>query len=401
MDWKELLCAFWKDFSGAVDDIKDLRTGQVLDSLNACWGRIFSRPRRPRRSAAVPGLRQGAIVAEARQVRGLHRLRQLSRVPIHPRPVADRRRKRRGRAAGVTVLGQDPETATRSRCATAVRRICPAGRGREAETVVAAAGPEARGRDPRKGAKTPFAAARGRRATQPAATRSWPASAATGPMCSTAILTPTSAATTTCSRSAPTGPSTSSSPRRASRPVRVSAAPRGRGARRPSRGRRGQRQAGPARVYVTHGKVNATLPKGTDTAGVTLEGRWRCSGEGRRRRRLGPAPRRPSRRRPGDGARGPFRPLRQLGQGQCDPPEVDDPGSISLGEALELIAEREGRPAPTARKPPAKAAAKNWPALGHHAIHHAHNHPWPEELDIDGSAEGDFQYAGHLIGGPS
>ena len=38
IDWKELLRAFWKDFSGAVADIKDLRTTQVLDSLNDLLG---------------------------------------------------------------------------------------------------------------------------------------------------------------------------------------------------------------------------------------------------------------------------------------------------------------------------------------------------------------------------
>ena len=38
IDWKELLRDFWNDFSGAVDDIKDLRTGQVLDSLNELLG---------------------------------------------------------------------------------------------------------------------------------------------------------------------------------------------------------------------------------------------------------------------------------------------------------------------------------------------------------------------------
>src|SRR5271166_2107911 len=37
-DWKELLRDFWNDFSGAVGDIKDLRTGQVLDSLNELLG---------------------------------------------------------------------------------------------------------------------------------------------------------------------------------------------------------------------------------------------------------------------------------------------------------------------------------------------------------------------------
>ena len=38
IDWKALLRDFWNDFSGAVDDIKDLRTGQVLDSLNELLG---------------------------------------------------------------------------------------------------------------------------------------------------------------------------------------------------------------------------------------------------------------------------------------------------------------------------------------------------------------------------
>ncbi len=38
IDWKELLRDFWNDFNGAVGDIKDLRTGQVLDSLNELLG---------------------------------------------------------------------------------------------------------------------------------------------------------------------------------------------------------------------------------------------------------------------------------------------------------------------------------------------------------------------------
>jgi DNA topoisomerase-1 len=38
IDWKDLLREFWTDFSGAVDGTKDLRTGQVLDSLNDLLG---------------------------------------------------------------------------------------------------------------------------------------------------------------------------------------------------------------------------------------------------------------------------------------------------------------------------------------------------------------------------
>ena len=38
MDWKDLLREFWNDFSGALTDIKDLRTTAVLDSLNELLG---------------------------------------------------------------------------------------------------------------------------------------------------------------------------------------------------------------------------------------------------------------------------------------------------------------------------------------------------------------------------
>ncbi|MGH6800480.1 MAG: topoisomerase C-terminal repeat-containing protein, partial [Methylocella sp.] len=38
LDWKQVLRDFWVDFSGALAGIKDLRTTQVLDSLNALLG---------------------------------------------------------------------------------------------------------------------------------------------------------------------------------------------------------------------------------------------------------------------------------------------------------------------------------------------------------------------------
>ena len=38
IDWKALLRDFWNDFSGAVGDIKDLGTRQVLDTLNELLG---------------------------------------------------------------------------------------------------------------------------------------------------------------------------------------------------------------------------------------------------------------------------------------------------------------------------------------------------------------------------
>ncbi len=38
INWKDLLRDFWRDFSGALDGTKDLRTKQVLDSLNELLG---------------------------------------------------------------------------------------------------------------------------------------------------------------------------------------------------------------------------------------------------------------------------------------------------------------------------------------------------------------------------
>jgi DNA topoisomerase-1 len=38
IDWKDLLRDFWRDFSGSLGEIKDLRTTQVLDSLNDLLG---------------------------------------------------------------------------------------------------------------------------------------------------------------------------------------------------------------------------------------------------------------------------------------------------------------------------------------------------------------------------
>jgi len=38
LDWKDLLREFWRDFIGAVNEIKDLRVAQVLDALNELLG---------------------------------------------------------------------------------------------------------------------------------------------------------------------------------------------------------------------------------------------------------------------------------------------------------------------------------------------------------------------------
>ena len=210
IDWKELLRDFWKDFSAAVGEIKDLRTGQVLDSLNALLGpHIF--PDRgdggDPRLCPVCGKGQlslklgkfGAFIGCANYPECKY-TRVLSPIGAESGE---------GERPGVTVLGQDPETGDEITLRNGrFGEYVQQGEGEKPKRSSLPQRPEARGCDPGEGAETPCAAARGRRAIRPAASRSWPASGATVLMCSTARLTPTSAATTTCWRSAPTGRST-------------------------------------------------------------------------------------------------------------------------------------------------------------------------------------------------
>ncbi len=167
IDWKALLREFWTDFSGAVADIKDLRTSS--------GARRAQRPARPAyfpgqgrrdRSAPLPGLRQGPAFAEARQVRRLHRLLELSRMLLHARAFADGGGERGGRPAGRAGARRESGERQGDHAAQrALRRLCAGGRsreglGREAAPLLAAARAEARGRDAGEGAGAALAAAR-------------------------------------------------------------------------------------------------------------------------------------------------------------------------------------------------------------------------------------------------
>ena len=132
-------------------------------------------------------------------------------------------------------------------------------------------------------------------------------------------------------------------------------------------------KAGRFGPYVNHGKINATIPKGTDPASLTLDGGGGAAqrqGRGRRRdgRLLGEHP---------DGGPvtvrdGRFGPYVNWGKVNATLPKGATPDSVTLSEALDLIAEREGRPAARpargkaapARKaqPKGKAAAAKAPA---------------------------------------
>ncbi len=116
-------------------------------------------------------------------------------------------------------------------------------------------------------------------------------------------------------------------------------------------------------AYVNHGKVNATLPKGSDPARLTLGEAVallavRAAGGGAGGRALGDHP---------DGGAitvraGRFGAYVNWGEVNATIPKSIPPDEITLGEAIALIAEREGRPArPGARKtakPKSKAPVK-------------------------------------------
>ncbi len=45
ISWKQVLTEFWKDFIGAVNEIKDVRVTEVLDVLDAMLGEHIYEPR--------------------------------------------------------------------------------------------------------------------------------------------------------------------------------------------------------------------------------------------------------------------------------------------------------------------------------------------------------------------
>jgi DNA topoisomerase-1 len=121
--------------------------------------------------------------------------------------------------------------------------------------------------------------------------------------------------------------------------------------------------------YVNHGKINATIPRGTDPASLTLADavellKAKAAGGGVIGRLVGEHP---------DGGPvtvrdGRFGAYVNWGKVNATIPKGTAPDSVTLSHALELIAEREGKPAASPRRPakgkaqPAKPAAPRRPA---------------------------------------
>ena len=138
IDWKQVLRDFWQDFSAAIGGTKELRTTEVLDALNEILGPHIFPPRSDGAEPAhLPDLRHRPALAQARALRRLRRLLELSRMPLHaPVHGLGRRRERRGvRHPSARRRPRDRPAGDGAR--RALRALHPARRGRgrrEAET---------------------------------------------------------------------------------------------------------------------------------------------------------------------------------------------------------------------------------------------------------------------------
>ena len=111
IDWKQVLRDFWRDFSGAVDETKDLRTTEVLDSLNDLLGpHIFPPKADGSNPRACPSCNDGQLSLKVGKFGAFigcsnYPECRYTRTLTPPDPNAPE-----GEKPGVKVLGRDPET---------------------------------------------------------------------------------------------------------------------------------------------------------------------------------------------------------------------------------------------------------------------------------------------------
>ena len=102
VDWKQVLQDFWIDFIGAVNEIKDLRvTAGARRAQRSARAAHLPAAGRRQRPAQMPELRNRPALAQARPLRRLHRLLELSGLQFHPADDAGRQwRRQRHQGAG-------------------------------------------------------------------------------------------------------------------------------------------------------------------------------------------------------------------------------------------------------------------------------------------------------------
>jgi DNA topoisomerase-1 len=360
IDWKALLRDFWRDFSAALGEIKDLRTGQVLDSLNEILGpHIFPARADGGDPRACPSCGNGQLSLKLGKYGAFIGCSNYpdcnyTRV-LSPSGEAE--------APGVRELGTDPETGElvtlrKGRFGEYVqlgdgekpkRASLPRGLKPEDLTLEKALKllslPREVARHPTTG--EPIVAGVGRYGPYVQHGKTY---ASLGRDDDVLEIGANRAIDLIVAKESGASSRFGSSPGRV-----LGEHPQGGGAVSVKSGRFGP--------YVSHGKVNATLPKGTNPDEVTLEQaiealNAKASGVVAGGRLLGEHPE----GGPINVLSGRFGPYVKWGKVNATIPKSMSPETIKLQDAVELIAEREGRPAKPARKPaPKKSAEKSAP----------------------------------------
>jgi DNA topoisomerase-1 len=361
IDWKALLRDFWNDFSGAVGDIKDLRTTQVLDSLNELLGpHIFP----SRGDGADPRL--CPVCGKGQLSLKLGKYGAFIGCSNYPECKFTRvlspsgAESGEGDRPGVRVLGQDPNsgdeiTLRSGRFGDYVqqgegekpkRSSLPRGLKADDVTLEKAlallALPREVARHPTSG--EPIVAGIGRYGAYVQHSKTY---ANLGRDDDVLEIGGNRAIDLIVAKESGAGAS------------RFGGGGAGRALGDHPQGGTVSVKQGRFGAYVNHGKINATLPKGTDPTSLTLDDAVallaaKAAGGGVSGRLVGQHPN----GGPVTVREGRFGPYVNWGKVNATIPKSTRPDSITLTDAIELIAEREGKPAPEARKAPARAAAK-------------------------------------------
>ena len=353
IDWKALLRDFWNDFSAAVDDIKDLGTRQVLDSLNELLGpHIF-----PARGDGVDP-RLCPLCGEGQLSLKLGKYGAFIGCSRYPECKFSRvlaptgAESAEGDRPGVRVLGQDPATGEE----VTLRK------GRFGEYVQ-----QGEGEKPKRSSLPRGLSADDLTLEKALKLLALPREVARHPTSSEPILAGIGrygAYVQHGKTYANLGRDDDVLEIGANRAIDLIVAKEsGAAASRFGGGGSGRElgehpdggkvsvKAGRFGAYVNHGKINATIPKGTDPAGLTLDDavallKARAEGGGVIGRLVGQHP---------DGgpvtARdGRYGAYVNWGKVNATIPKGTAPDTITLAKALELLAEREGKPAAQPRK---------------------------------------------------
>jgi DNA topoisomerase I len=358
IDWKALLRDFWNDFSGAVGDIKDLGTRQVLDSLNELLGpHIF-----PERGDGVDP-RLCPLCGEGQLSLKLGKYGAFIGCSRYPECKFSRvlaptgAESAEGEKPGVRVLGQDPASGDEITLRT----------GRFGDYVQ-----QGEAEKPKRSSLPRGLQADDVTLEKALALLSLPREVARHPASGEPILAGIGrygAYVQHGKTYANLGRDDDVLEIGANRAIDLIVAKEsGAGAARfggASRALGEHPEGGPVSVkqgrygaYVNHGKINATIPRGTDPAALTLDEavallKAKAAGGGVIGRLVGQHP---------DGGPVTVRDGRYGAYVNWDKvnatiPKGTAPDSITLAKALELIAEREGKPAAQPRRG-AKAPSK-------------------------------------------